>query len=215
MPHAATIEVAPRDKILDAAEQLFARRGFAGVGLSEVAEAVGLGKSSLFHHFRNKVDLYAAVVARIIERIDERLTRTLAAGGDALSRLDRWIDTLVDFLAEDPSHARLLLRSLFEDDEGTGVSEEERRADQATKRVLSRAAGLLREGMAAGQLRAASIEHALQSVIGLTVYHFASGQFGEDLLGRSPFSPAEVRRRKQEVKTLLYHGLVVARATKR
>ena len=70
MPHPAVLDIAPREKILDAAEGLFARRGFAGVGLSEVAEAVGLGKSSLFHHFKSKVELYAAVLGRIFEEME-------------------------------------------------------------------------------------------------------------------------------------------------
>ena len=61
-----TADISARDKILDAAEALFARRGYAGVGMSEVAEAVGLGKSSLFHHFPTKAQLYAAVADRIL-----------------------------------------------------------------------------------------------------------------------------------------------------
>jgi TetR/AcrR family acrAB operon transcriptional repressor len=212
MAHAQAVEVTPRDKILEAAEHLFARRGFAGVGLSEVAEAAGLSKSSLFHHFKSKVDLYAAVVGRILDHIDLRMTRALAAGGDPLTRIDRWLDTLVDFLGENPSHARLLLRSLFEDDDLTGTSEEEQHVDATTKRVLATAGDLLREGMAAGHLRAANIGHTLQSLIGLTVYHFASGQLGEDLLGRSQFTSIEIKRRKQEVKALLRHGLTGGRA---
>ena len=67
MTQPATVEIASRDKILDAAEHLFARRGFAGIGLREVAEVAGLGKSSLFHHFRSKAELYAAVVGRILD----------------------------------------------------------------------------------------------------------------------------------------------------
>jgi AcrR family transcriptional regulator len=212
MAHAQAVEVTPRDKILEAAEHLFARRGFAGVGLSEVAEAAGLSKSSLFHHFKSKVDLYAAVVGRILDHIDLRMTRALAAGGDPLTRIDRWLDTLIDFLGENPSHARLLLRSLFEDDDLTGTSEEEQHVDATTKRVLATAGDLLREGMAAGHLRAANIGHTLQSLIGLTVYHFASGQLGEDLLGRSQFTSIEIKRRKQEVKALLRHGLAGGRA---
>jgi AcrR family transcriptional regulator len=209
MRNSAAIEVGPRDKILDAACPLFARRGFAGVGLSEVAEAAGIGKSTLFHHFTGKVDLYAAVVGRILDQIDARMTRALAAGGDPLTRIDRWLDTLIDFLGEDPAHARLLLRSLFEDDELSGASDEEQHVDAVTKHILATAAELLREGMAAGQLRAANIGHTLQSLIGLTVYHFASGQLGEDLLGRTLFGTSEIKRRKHEIRALLRHGLTV------
>ena len=85
----AVPEQSSRDKILDAAEALFAKRGYAGVGLSELAEVVGLGKSSLFHHFENKAQLYAAVTARILGRIEERLVRSLARGGDPPARLER------------------------------------------------------------------------------------------------------------------------------
>jgi AcrR family transcriptional regulator len=208
-----TAEISPREKILDAAETLFARRGFAGVGLSEIADAVGLGKSSLFHHFPTKAQLYAAVVERILLEIEDALTRALAAGGSPVDRLDRWVDTIVDLLGARSSHARLLLRSLFEDDELTGSSNEERAADQAMTRIIMSAHHLLREGMGNGTLRAANIPHTLQSVIGLIIYHFASGDFGTEMLGRSVFEPAEVKRRKDEIKALLHHGLVAARAT--
>jgi hypothetical protein len=64
--------------------------------------------------------------------------------------------------------------------------------------------------MAAGQIRSANVAHTLQSIIGMTVYHFASGEFGDELLGRSIFAEAEVRRRKAEVKMLVRHGLLTS-----
>jgi AcrR family transcriptional regulator len=201
-------ESTPREKILDAAEELFARRGFSGVGLSGIADAVGLGKSSLFHHFPTKAQLYAAVVERILSEIETALTQALAAGGSPVERLDRWADTIIDLLGARPAHARLLLRSLFEDDELSGSSEEERAADATLARIVGNVSHLLREGMAAGALRAANIGHTLQSLIGLIIYHFASGEFGDELLGRSVFTPAEVKRRKDEIRAFLHHGLV-------
>jgi AcrR family transcriptional regulator len=202
-------ELSPREKILDASEALFARRGFAGVGLSEIADAVGLGKSSLFHHFPTKAQLYAAVVERILSEIETELVRALAVGGTPVERLDRWVDTIIDLLGTRTSHARLLLRSLFEDDELTGSSDEERAADHTLGRIIHSASQLMREGMGTGALRAANIPHTLQSVIGMLIYHFASGDFGAELLGRPVFDPAEVKRRKDEIKALLHHGLVV------
>ena len=209
---AVNTESTPREKILDAAEELFARRGFSGVGLSEIADAVGLGKSSLFHHFATKAQLYAAVVERILGEIETALMRALAAGGSPVERLDRWTDTIIDLLGARPSHARLLLRSLFEDDELTGSSAEERAADATLARVIGSVSHLLREGMATGALRAASIPHTLQSLIGLIIYHFASGDFGAELLGKPVFTAAEVKRRKDEVRAFLHHGLVAAGA---
>lgn len=210
MGQPATLEIASRDKILDAAEALFARRGFAGVGLREVSEAAGLGKSSLFHHFKSKAELYAAVAGRILDIFDRKLTDALAAGGDPLERFDRWIDSMIETFAQHPTSARLLLRSLFEDDDLTGTSEEERHADQTIRHLLTSLANLLKEGMQTGVFRAASIPHTLQSLMGISVYHFASGEFGEELIGGSLFSPSAIRRRKEEVKALLYNGMLAS-----
>jgi len=207
----AVPEQSSRDKILDAAEALFAKRGYAGVGLSELAEVVGLGKSSLFHHFESKAQLYAAVAARILRRIEEHLVRSLARGGDPLARLERWLDELVDQLADHPTYARLLLRSLFEDDDLPGDTPGELEAQRAIGSVMASVGALLREGMTTGLFRAANVQHTLLTLVGLTVFPFASGDFGADVLGKDIFDPAEVRRRKRELRDLLRFGLVVHR----
>jgi AcrR family transcriptional regulator len=202
-----------RDKILDVAESLFARRGFAGVGLREVADQVGLGKSSLFHHFASKAQLYFAVLGRVLSRLDERLRSALESGGTPAARLDRWLDALVDALAEQPPAARLLLRGLFEDDGFSTEDEslpEARSAERTLGDLLQGIHALLREGIEAGAFRAVSIGHTVQTLIGSTVYHFASGEFGEGLLGRPLLSADAVRRRKEEVRSLLHQGLVAA-----
>jgi len=204
-----TPEISSRERILDAAEVLFAKRGYAGVGLREVAEVVGLGKSSLFHHFKNKPQLYAAVCARILRQIEERLMRTLAAGGIPSERLERWLEDLIDLLAEHPSHARLLLRSLFEDDDLAGEMPEEVEAHRAIQSIMSSAGVLLREGMGSGAFRAANVPHLLLTLVGQIIFPFASGEFGQEILGNDVFDPAEVRRRKQELRDFIRFGLEV------
>jgi AcrR family transcriptional regulator len=208
MKAVALHEQRSRDKILDAAEVLFAKRGFAGVGLSEVAETVGLGKSSLFHHFTTKAQLYAAVAARILSRIEEHLVRSLAKGGDPWARLERWLDELVDLLAANPTYARVLLRSLFEDDELPGDLPEELEARRALDGMLGSVAALLREGMGAGVFRVAHVPHLLLTLVGIMIFPFASGDFGAEVLGKDVFDAAEVRRRKREVRELVRSGLV-------
>ena len=197
-----------REKILDVAEALFARRGYTGVGLREVALAAGLGKSSLFHHFRSKTQLYCEVLARVLERIREPLDVVLESSDDPARKLDRCVDALVDSLAEHPPTARLLLRSLFEEDDLAPGVPEVLAVDQTLSEILERLQRLLRAGVEAGVFRPVSVPHTLQTLIGATVYHFASGDLGAGLLGRPLLSAEAVRRRKLEVKNLLRHGLV-------
>jgi hypothetical protein len=117
---------------------------------------------------------------------------------------------VTDVLAAHPTYARLLLRSLFEDDELTGVLPEEQAVNATMRRIVVAAERLLREGIESGLFRPVNVPHMVQSVIGMTVFHFASGEFGEELIGRPLFSGSEVRRRKAEVKALIRHGLLLA-----
>ncbi len=201
-----------REKILEVAEALFARRGYAGVGIREVADAAGLGKSSLFHHFPSKLVLYSEVLNGVLRRFEERFQTALAPGGTPSERLDRWVDASIDGLAEHPPSARLLLRALIEDEdlppEADGQPELVT-ASQLIESILDQGIELIREGVAAGEFRPVSAAHTIQTLVGATVFHFASGEFGEGLIGHPLLSAEAVRRRREEVKNLLHQGLAV------
>ncbi|MEN8161988.1 MAG: TetR/AcrR family transcriptional regulator [Myxococcota bacterium] len=205
------MEPSSREKILEVAEARFAKRGFAGVGMREVAQAAGLGKSSLFHHFPSKAVLYGAVLERVIGRIEAHLLPALSREGRAEQRLDAAVDALVDSLSEHPSTARLLLRTLFEDEqlaEPSSFAVVEARVHALVGAFVS----LLSAGAEAGELRAGAPAHAVQALIGAAVYHFASGEFGDAVLGRPVFSADAVAAYRRELKQLLRSGLVGPRA---
>jgi hypothetical protein len=50
----------------------------------------------------------------------------------------------------------------------------------------------------------------MQSLIGMIVFHFASGDFGDEMLGRPVFSSQEIRRFKQHLSSFIRNGLAVA-----
>lgn len=208
LPVAPGVSATSREKILEVAEAHFARRGFSGVGLREVAIAAGLGKSSLFHHFESKAQLYFEVLERVLGRIQERLQPALAQPVGALERLEGWIDALVDALAEHPTTARLLLRGLVEEEDFPDEPlPEAQRAERLLGEILQGIHGLLREGIEQGAFRKVSVPHTVQTLIGATVYHFASGEVGESIMGRPLLSAEAVRRRKLELRNLLHQGL--------
>jgi len=211
-------EPTSREKILDVAEALFARRGFAGVGLREVAQEVGLGKSSLFHHFASgKQQLYNEVLIRVQSRNHERTSLTLRPEGSPTLRLERLSHVLVDVLAEHPTTARLLLRAIFEADplpqlsgegQGAEATAESAACDSVLEKIIVSFHKLLAEGIAIGEFREVSIPDTTTSVIGAAVFHFASDEFGESLLGTSPFTAEAVARRRREVESFFRHALV-------
>src|SRR5579885_2891538 len=55
----------PRRALLDSARSLFGERGYAGTSVDEVVRHAGLTKGALYHHFRDKDDLFRAVVEEV------------------------------------------------------------------------------------------------------------------------------------------------------
>jgi AcrR family transcriptional regulator len=80
------------ERILDAAEALFAERGYAGAKLRDVAARVGLRTPSLYNHFPNKESLYAAVLERGIRPVLDVLTEVV----EARERNDRDVRRVVE-----------------------------------------------------------------------------------------------------------------------
>jgi len=96
------------DGILDRAAALFARRGFAKTSVQDVADAVGLSKAGLLHHFPSKEALYEAVVAQA-EALGDRVldgVRDLPLGP---ARDRRAVEVMVDVALAHPGLVALLL----------------------------------------------------------------------------------------------------------
>jgi AcrR family transcriptional regulator len=62
-----------RRALLDAARSLFAERGYHGAAAEEIVRRAGLTRGALYHHFRDKKDLFRAVVDEMEGEIDERI----------------------------------------------------------------------------------------------------------------------------------------------
>ena len=68
-------ESSPKDRILDTAQQLFSRRGYAGTTTRDLAQSAGMAEGTLFRHFENKKAILIAVVTRgWVELLTDLLT---------------------------------------------------------------------------------------------------------------------------------------------
>jgi AcrR family transcriptional regulator len=75
---------ATRRKLVRVGRDLFARRGFADVPTEEIVRRAGVTRGALYHHFRDKRDLFAAVVEQVEQDVMERV------GTAALAEADPW-----------------------------------------------------------------------------------------------------------------------------
>jgi AcrR family transcriptional regulator len=93
------------ERILDAAEELFAERGYRGTALRDVAARAGLRTPSLYNHFPSKQSLYAAVLARGLGPLLAILSPVDGSARDP----GRIVGEVMALLAEHPNLPRLVL----------------------------------------------------------------------------------------------------------
>ena len=94
-------------RILDAAEDLFAEKGYSATSLGDVADRVGIRSPSLYNHFRNKEALYAAVLERLMDKFAAPLAE-LQGQQVTHQRIYEWLETIVRLHHAHPNLARLL-----------------------------------------------------------------------------------------------------------
>lgn len=106
-------------RVLNAAEEVFGRVGFAAARLEDIARAAQIQRPSLLYYFASKEDLYAAVVRQVFGRLEAVLLQSIQSEGDFAARLDAVLAGFLEFLAQNPSLPALVLRELL-DGKGPG-----------------------------------------------------------------------------------------------
>jgi TetR/AcrR family transcriptional regulator len=97
-----------RAEIVAVAERHFAERGFQDTRLGDIAHDVGIRRASISYHFSDKQDLYTVV----LETVFADWSEALPSSGSVVQRLEAAMASWIDFVAERPNAARLLLREL-------------------------------------------------------------------------------------------------------
>jgi TetR/AcrR family transcriptional regulator len=136
--------------ILDAAVRLFSENGFDGVSMRRIAEAAGVSKANIYHHFVSKEALYLAIL-RVSAQNLAALVEDLAEGeGDFEVRLRAFARAHMEHLFANATTLRLVLREAFSGDENKSRLVVNKVVGGIFKRII----GIFRAGQEAGILRA-------------------------------------------------------------
>lgn len=93
---------------------LFAKQGFSGVSIRQVATAVGVSIATIYHHFPDKEALYLASIDASFKDKAIVLEDALQPGGNTEDQLRRFIVSFTNLMANDENFRLLLQRELLE-----------------------------------------------------------------------------------------------------
>lgn len=99
---------ATRRKLMDAAIELFAERGFAGTATEDIVDRAGVTRGALYHQFTDKADLFRAVVEELEAEVMRRVVRSLTKVEDPWDQLISGCEAVLD-AALDPAIQRIVI----------------------------------------------------------------------------------------------------------
>jgi TetR/AcrR family transcriptional regulator len=102
----------PRRRILAAAADVFAERGFTAAGVDEIARRANVNKAMLYYHVGAKATLFREVVLEVVGRIKEELARAVAASTEPDRRLAAVPMVFARIAAERPYFPQIMLREV-------------------------------------------------------------------------------------------------------
>lgn len=137
-----------RDLILDAADTLLARYGYRKMTIEDLAREVGIGKGTVYLHFKSKEDVALSRIDRVIERLTSEMKRVAANGEAPVVRLRSMLMMRVMFRFDSVQHYTESLNHVLAAIR-PALLERRREYFEAEARII---AGVLREGRRDGDL---------------------------------------------------------------
>ncbi len=151
-----------RDATLDATAALIAEHGLRGVNMSQIAEAAGIGRATLYKYFPDVDAILLAWHEREISGHLQQLARAQHAAGDVGSRLTAVLETYAIIAQESRGHHDAELTALLHRDEQVTRAEHQLRSLVRELLIEATATGLVRGDVDADELAGYCL-HALSA----------------------------------------------------
>lgn len=165
----------PRGRILDEAAELFARDGYDGASLADLANAVGVTKAAIYHYFPNKKEIFESIIVQTLEGLLQCVSQKISDKIEADDALYCFMTAHAEYFEEHYYNFVTMLVG-FGGMQNEVKIHEAQRLRGAYERVLQ---GIIERGIASGTFRSANVSvssRAALSMLNWMVRWFKPGQ---------------------------------------
>lgn len=190
-----------RRVILDAAVRVFARKGYHGSRVGDIAEEAGIAHGLLYHYFASKEEVLATVFRENWGRLLEAFHHVEASGEPALEQLRRVAKILLRSWRDDPDLVRVMVREVARSPHLQQQVGEIREAFLVIQRIVER-------GQAEGAFRGELDPRLVSWIFYGALEELLTGW----VLGQLPDGDEEVARAERAIIDVVCDGLAAGRA---
>ena len=128
-------EAATRDRILSAAVDIFARKGYHGTGVEDIVQASGTSKGAFYHYFPSKQQIFMTLMDDLAALVEQSVESAISVEQGALAKVEAALRVVIETAAGQRDLAKILLVEAV----GLGPESEKKRLE-----IHNRFAGLIR-----------------------------------------------------------------------
>src|SRR4030067_2961219 len=104
----STAESATRDRILVAAVEVAARKGYHGAGVEDIVAASGTSKGAFYHYFASKQAIFLTLMDNLAEVVEQGVEAAISAEQGAMAKVEAALRVVVETAAEQRDLAKSL-----------------------------------------------------------------------------------------------------------
>jgi AcrR family transcriptional regulator len=163
-------------RIIQEATRLFVASGYRGISMREIAEAVGISKAGLYYHFRDKEDLFLAILTAHLDSVERVIKSARHSGDTARAQVTGIIRGILSL----PPNERAIIRLASQ--EMVHVSQVARGDFEGIYRqkFLGQVEAVLQAGIARGELRPVNVHLATWLLLGMAYpFYYPSYAVGD------------------------------------
>jgi len=197
-----------RARLIDEASRLYAAGGYQRISFATVAESAGLTKATTFHYFPNKEALLRAVFQGFGERLERAAENWFdPRPASHAARLERLVESLVDFYGRDPLHARIVCHGLLDADRFSRWSTSGARVPPVFDHFVRRFVAFIESGIAAGEFYPDRPLATVMAIGGIVLFEFMLPDQGRPFRTGSD-GRIDLPERTREMATVINRAVV-------
>jgi len=155
-------EAGVRERLLKAAVELFARKGYAATGVQEIVAACGVTKPVLYYYFGSKEGLFLEIMNDALRLFEATIAGALSSEGSVRHRICRLLDGVFGLILDNLELARLAHSLYFGPSQDAPVFD----LEVFHQRLHETVRALVAEGQASGELKAGEPETVAVALLG-------------------------------------------------
>ncbi len=194
-----------RERILEAALDVFSTYGFRGATVDQIAAAAGMSKPNLLYYFRGKEDMQHSLLDRLLDIWLDPL-RELEADGEPLDEIRSYIKRKLDMARDYPRESRLFASEILQ-----GAPRLQELLSVQLKCLVDEKAKVIRNWMNQGKLAKCSPYHLIFSIWSTTQHYADFDAQLRAVLPPEKYVESRFEDAEQYLEQLFLHGLKPSR----